>query len=90
MFVISFGRPGGARERPMTAISRPLKAIATFWAMFYVLMTAANYRTVAAQQLNSEDRSRAHIMLNAIKDDLKKNYYAWRRVGIQCYRTQRN
>ncbi len=29
----------------------------------------------AAQQLNSEDRSRGHLMLNAIKEDLKKNYY---------------
>lgn len=74
MFVISFGRPGGARNKLVTTISRPLKATATFWAML-CLMTAANYHTVVAQQLNSEDRSRAHIMLNAIKDDLKKNYY---------------
>jgi len=50
-----------------------LKTSAAFIAALCVL-SPLNHRA-AAQQLNSEDRSRGHLMLNAIKEDLKKNYY---------------
>jgi len=42
--------------------------------MLCLLIMVANFQA-AAQQLNSEDRSRGHLMLNAIKEDLKKTYY---------------
>src|SRR5262249_1351721 len=54
-------------------MNRIIRAWSSVTTLFLLLLITSF--PVAAQQLNSEDRSRGHLMLNAIKDDLKKNYY---------------
>jgi C-terminal processing protease CtpA/Prc len=44
-------------------------------AVMLCLLSAGRLQSAHAQGLNSEDRSRGHLMLDALKDDVKKNYY---------------
>src|SRR6476646_4428478 len=43
--------------------------------VFTLLLFSVTTVTVCAQQPNKIDIDRARLMLNVIKDDLKKNYY---------------
>ncbi len=56
-------------------ISRARVALLASMMCLLLLLLLGAVSSASAQGINGEDRSRGHLMLDAMKDDIKKNYY---------------